>query len=332
MKNLYYENGYVNMGHIINMGYPFTFVIGGRGTGKTWGALDHVLTTGTRFMLMRRTQSQIDLINKPEFNPFKAVDDSVWVKPISKYHAGFYRGDDELLGYTCALSTVANIRGFSAEDVKLLVFDEFIHEKHERELKFEGQAFLNAYETLNRNRELKGEKPLQVLCLANANDIANPIFREMGLISKMEKLLNKGRSIYKDKSRGVLIIRLQGSMISAWKKDTALYRATAEGSFTEMALDNAFAYDDMSGIRSMPLNEYRPICAVGDMAVYKHKSDNTYYVSAHISGDPDTFSSDEIGIKKYRKRYGPLLHTAYMRDRVVCESMVVKSLFELYTI
>jgi len=71
--NIYLESGYLNIAKILGKKLPFNFIIGGRGTGKTYGALKHVYNTGTRFMLMRRTQAQCDLINKPEFNPFKTL-------------------------------------------------------------------------------------------------------------------------------------------------------------------------------------------------------------------------------------------------------------------
>jgi hypothetical protein len=51
----------------------------------------------------------------------------------------FYEPDAEEMphpiGYTCALSTLSNMRGFDASDIQLLICDEFIPEKHERLLK-----------------------------------------------------------------------------------------------------------------------------------------------------------------------------------------------------
>ena len=144
---------------------------------------------------MRRTQAQADLINKSDFSPFKPVCDDKHIEittaPVSKYNAKFIK-DEVVIGYTCALSTIANMRGFDASDVKLLIYDEFIPERHERPIKSEGSAFLNAYETMNRNRELKGKRPLTVLCLANAFDIANPIFLELGLVGIAEKMKQNG--------------------------------------------------------------------------------------------------------------------------------------------
>ena len=71
---IYLQNGYLNIKQILSYGLPFNFVVGGRGTGKTYGTLKTAYEEHMRFILMRRTQAQCDLINKPEFNPFKALN------------------------------------------------------------------------------------------------------------------------------------------------------------------------------------------------------------------------------------------------------------------
>ena len=337
--SIYADNGYVDIQKILGYSQPFNFIVGGRGTGKTYGALKTAYEDDIRFMLMRRTQSQCDLINKPEFNPYKAVCNDIGadiqVKSISKYNAVIYESVDEqtekLLGYTCALSTISNMRGFDASDVKLLIYDEFIPERHERAIKNEGSAFLNAYETINRNRELKKEKPLQVLCLANAFNIANAIFLELGLVGVCEKMQNKGQDLYVNKQRGIVIAMLGSSRISRKKADTALYRLS-NNSFTDMALANDFVYNNADDIKSESLTGYKLLCSVGEISIYKHKSMKMFYISEHRTGTAPVYNSDEVGLKRYRKQYGLTLFKAYMHRKVTFESMLTKSLFELYTI
>ena len=41
--NVYLPNGYADMGKIMSLPYPLIFVIGGRGTGKTYGACKELL-------------------------------------------------------------------------------------------------------------------------------------------------------------------------------------------------------------------------------------------------------------------------------------------------
>ena len=264
---------------------PFNFIVGGRATGKTYGALKYAYESHTRFILMRRTQAQTDLINKPEFNPYKAINQDmgtdIQVKSISKYNSKIYEpaeDGEQLLGYTCALSTISNLRGFDASDCRLLVWDEFIPEKHERPIKGEGAAFLNAY-----------------------------------------------------KERGILLVLLQHSKISRAKADTALYRLSS-GSYRDMALSNDFVYNNSDSIKAQALKEYKLLCTVGEISIYRHKSKREYYVSEHRTGTAPVYKSDEVGLMRYRRKHGLVLYPAYVNNRVMFENILTKSLFELYTI
>lgn len=334
-NKIYLPSGYLNIRGILSYKCTFNFIVGGRATGKTYGALSTVLEDNIKFMLMRRTQAQADLINKPDFSPFKPVCDDKHIEittaSVSKYNAKFML-DDETIGYTCALSTIANMRGFDASDVKLLIYDEFIPERHERPIKSEGAAFLNAYETMNRNRELKGKRPLTVLCLANAFDIANPIFLELGLVGIAEKMKQNGRELYIDRDKSILILLPDSSKIMKEKNNTALYRLTEGSEFKAMALNNDFIYNPTENIKSMPLREFNPVVTVGEITIYKHKSKRLYYVSEHRTGNPPTFTTDEIGLKRYIKNYGMRFYRLYMQNCFKFENMLTKSLFELYNI
>lgn len=332
---IYLKSGYVDIKKILHYNLSFNFVCGGRGTGKTYGALKYVIENNVKFMLMRRTQAQCDLISRAQFNPFKTVARDLGIeiemKSISQYNSAFFL-DGEQIGYTCALSTISNMRGFDSSEVELLIYDEFIPERHERSIKDEDSAFFNAYETVNRNRELKGEKPLQVLCLANANNLNNAIFTSLSLIDTCLKMEAKDQELYINRNRGVLIALLNESRISRQKAQTALYTLTGENNYTEMALNNDFVYNDYSDIHAVNLREYYPYCAIGDICIYRHKSKNWYHVSSHYSGTPPTYEGDNIGQKRYNRTYGMRLYTAYLNGRITFENGLTKSYFELYTI
>jgi len=343
--SLYHESGYANIPWILGRGMTFNFCIGGRGTGKTFGALNYVLETRTKFCLMRRTQSQLDTIARPDTSPFKAVmrtrPENWTCDPVSigKSVYGFYRTTtdpetskpvyNELLGYAIALSTVSNLRGFDMSDVDLLIYDEFIPESHERPLKNESDAFFNCYETLNRNRELQGKKPIQVLCLANANDFACPILIGLNLVSTVERMIVQGKEEYVNPQKSVGIFLLTDSPVSERKAATALYRLTHGTAFSEMAINNAFAGSDDPDIVSQDLRTYTPLVAIGELCVYKHKSERSYYISTHRSGTVPTFSGDGVDMKRFMTTHKNLLF-AVMSGRVLYESHLVKALFLRY--
>ena len=66
--NLYDENGYFDFEAVRSLGLPFNFIIGGRGTGKTYGALHSVKEAGDCFMFTRRKANQVDVISNDSGN------------------------------------------------------------------------------------------------------------------------------------------------------------------------------------------------------------------------------------------------------------------------
>lgn len=342
-KDLYLPNGYVNMHGIINDGYHVSLVIGGRGTGKTFGALSDTLDNNTKFLFMRRTQSQIDIVSKNEFSPFRKICSvrgiEIISESISKYNAGFYMAREEEdgtyraygspIGYSAALSTFSNIRGFDASDVTLLIYDEFIPERHERPIKNEFDALMNCYETINRNRELEGKPALKMLCMANANDLANPIFVGFNLVKKATEMQMRGKSIYQDSKRGIALYFLNDSPISDAKSKTALYRLTEGTEFSRMSLGNEFASNDIGKLGSKPLKEYIPIVAVGEICIYQHKSRDEYYITSHYSGSPDTYSAGEADLARFRRNYG-WLWVEYLKNNITFEDYLCQVLLDRY--
>lgn len=342
--NLYHDNGYANIPEILRQGVPFSFVIGGRGTGKTYGALKYVLENNVKFCLMRRTQSQLETIAKVETNPFKSVvRDLGYDWNCDPYPAGksifayreTYTGEDgkteqgETLGYAVALSTISNLRGFDMTDVDILIYDEFIPERHERALKNESDAFLNAYETINRNRELQGKKALKVLALANANDFASPLMIGLGLVSTIERMISKGKEFYINPQKGIGVYLLNDSPISKEKALTSLYKLTIGTAYNDMAINNAFDGSRDDDIKSVNLAEYVPQVGIGEVCVYKHKSESSYYISAHFSGSVRQYSGDGVDMKRFLDTHRYLL-IAIINGDVLYESHFIKALFLRY--
>ena len=111
-------SGYVNVKGILEEGYPFNFLVGGRGTGKTYTTLKVAKEEGRKFMLMRRTQSQADLISKPEFSVFKPLNEdlgwNVQVRRISKYNSAFYEPLHASLHFGKRQTSRSTISGYIA--------------------------------------------------------------------------------------------------------------------------------------------------------------------------------------------------------------------------
>lgn len=340
-RDLFLPSGYVSMRAVFELPFTFIWIVGGRGTGKTYGALEYLLEENIRFMLLRRTASQAQIVQNPAMSPIKSVvSDRNWqytVTPVVKGIGGVYEyesvdGKDELIypaaGYIASLSTFANVRGFDASDIDAIFYDEFIKEEHEKGMKGEADALLNAYETMNRNRELQGRKPIKMVAASNSTDLANPYFVRLGLVTEFERMRTKGMMIRELPGRDTCIIDLRHSPISDQKRNTALYRMARDTEFASMALDNDFGID-MSMYKSRSLKEYNPMIAVGELTIYRHKSRQEFYVSPHKSGNPPYYGTSKQELTRFRL-HNRWLVSAYIRQQISFESYFCETLLCQY--
>lgn len=347
-KKLYLENGYVNMKELLLNPYTYIFGVGARGIGKTYGGLkalteicDHTLS---KFIYLRRTNSQVDLIYKPEFNPFKKInDDCNWdIIPdkLTKYSGGFFHSkenedgeivpDGQPIGFILALSTFYNLRSVDLSDVDYLFYDEFIPQRNERSLKGEGEAFLHLIETISRNRELNGQKPLKVICMANPNTIDNEIFLILNLITAAEKLQKSKSEILIDTERSMQLILFDKSPISKKKSETTLYKLTRGTDFYNLAIQNEFEGEEKDTIKQVPLIEYRPIVNVGEISIYKHKSRKEFFCCRFRNNNAKTFLTGDLSLKRFKHEYDFLYANYMFNQNFIFETYLCQILLERY--
>lgn len=335
--NLYQNNGYLNIDYVLSKKCPFTLVIGGRGTGKTYGAICYSLDHKKDIAFIRRTQTQIDMLSKPDLNPFQAVayDRNMVIStvPASKQHSLITVGAGEeqyTLGFMAALSTFSNMRGFSSENTNLLIYDEFIPEIHERAIHNEDTAFFNMYETINRNREIKGQDPLQCLLLSNSNFLASPILLALGLADVLPAMRDKGQTEYINKQRGIALFNLWNSPISEQKRHTALYKAVSGSSYSRMALENTFSMDDLRDISPRSLKGCKLLSRIGKVYLYRDPS-GLWYVSLHGAGKPKReYEITPEDVRRF-KQENPMCWKRIMQRKIRYENFQCKhTLMGLY--
>lgn len=324
-------NGYVDMRKLIDNEFPFVFVIGGRGTGKTFNAIDTWIQDKHLCVYMRIKQKEVDMLSLDEDSGFNKYNKTMHANiKIQKGDIPKIMNDDECVGYAVALSTIANIRGVEFfNDADLIIFDEFIQEKHAKAMKYMGTAFLNAYETINRNRELDNMKPCKCICLANANDLGNDIFLELGLVSPVDRNIRKGRNVFVDRERGVMVVLLEDSPISKKKQETALYKLTKKSEYARMSLSNEFAYEEIGTVKRQNVIEYKPLVQIGEITIFKHKRGRKYYIACMQACPNETFGTGEIERERFRKKYGFLWYS-YLSDNIIFSEYLSQKLFELY--
>ena len=318
MSKLYTAAGWVNWEYILAQPETFISVVGARGVGKTYGLFKHLVSASKKFLYVRRLKSQLDQCGKVEGNPFKKInmDMDRNILPFSSGGILSFREQDktgDIIATGVALSVVANIRGVDFSDYDYIVFDEFIASSGERPIKNEFEAFLNFYETVNRNRELSGNPPVKCLMLGNANTLLNPYFSAWHFMKTALKMITGRQMVWRSPDRTRMVIMLLDSPISQKKRETVLYN-NAGNDFITMALDNAFLTDE-TNIRSEPLTEYIHIVSVGEIGIYKHKTERKYYVSSTQATKPyyDAFG---ISLKMFQQDYY-MLRVHYMTSKNV---------------
>lgn len=298
---------------------PVSIVIGGRGIGKTYSALSFLLETGKKFLYLRNTDKQMSLCASAFGNPFKKVASDLGRDVTMKAAGEIYvvKEAEDVIGYGAALSTFENLRGVDLSDVEFVLFDEFIEN---RKLSFkQGAAFMNLYETINRNRELEGRQPLICILLSNAQKLNNPILADLGLIPVIEDMIH---NLVRLRITKEYYIELPESSVSAAKSETALYKLAAGSRYADEALRNEFANDSFYNVGKKPLQEFRPVCALDGIYIFRHKSGPSYYCCRSRAEVMEYDSGDQGAI--FNRLYGIRLRAAYAAGNLFFSEFTIK--------
>lgn len=286
---------------ISNCKAPFKIIIGGRGIGKTYYFLKEMYKryagSDRKFIYLRTQQSEIEQICTPEGNPFKALNgDGITCASATKIGkiAAFYTGeekDKEIFGYGLGLTVFGNFRGIDFSDVDTVLYEEF-NTVTSRPVKNKFNMFFNLYETVNRNRELKGQPPVVVYMLSNSTSLDNDILSELDVIAVIEKMI-KQKSNFRIVKDGLVAIELVGECeISELKASTVAYRLTKGSSFFRQAIENEFTEDSWYNVKPRKITEYRPVVEIDGIYIYSHKSNGTFYACT-IKADCPSYSMSE---------------------------------------
>lgn len=226
-------------------------LFGGRGIGKTYSILKHRIENAlksetSKFIWMRDSQEVVKKVaagnslaspicqNCPEIPEITIEKSSGNYCFIADPKTDNFR----VIGYLMALSTFHNARGLSYEDVNNITWDEFIPEEGTVVKKNQGAIFLNAYESVNRNRELEGLNPVQIIFLSNTNDIYSDVLEDLGVSCLLEDMMYNNQTSYLDDDMWIEF--LSSDKFYENKKDTFIYRINKNDKFKNMALDNKF--------------------------------------------------------------------------------------------
>ena len=300
-------------------------IVGGRNTGKTYGALKYYLDENLPNIFVKRTNEDVDTIcagnqigkkgaeYEADFSPYKALNrdlhTSIKAFKIKNGIGGFYKTNDEggaygaPIAYLISLFSVSRIKGFDLSEADAIIFDEFIPQPWERINRKEGEQLMDLYKTVSRDRVLRGKGELKLICLANAVNVYNPTCEVLEVTDTISQMAASGRETFIDEEKGIFIRMLKTSeeMMKA-EEQTGIYRAMKNTSWGRMAFGNEFGYNDFSRIKKVALKGYRPMYSYThkERTVYIYMNDEGFYVTSSAAQNLQNYDlNTETGQKAF---------------------------------
>jgi len=323
-------------------GCTFNFFIGGRGIGKTYSALSqhreaYMRGEAGRVIYMRISARELDGASTVDDNPYKKINHNAGtdIEFLSAGKAPGYRICDLVrepesgkilketqIGVGRSLASFHNLRGVDFSDYTLIYFDEFIPVNSARrtpEIKTAGDLFTEAYETINRNRELEGEPPVKCIFTANAFSLNSDILRKFKLIKVIQSMQERGQRRYTDRERGIYVELCEAAEVAEAKKTTALYRAmSSDEKFISLTLKNEFTDLALSTVTTVPINEYVPIVQYETLTILEHKSEKKFHVVQKVDLCGQKYYDKTK--QKFLRRYYQLLKVALAENLITFDS------------
>ena len=310
-------------------GIFYYYFVGVRSAGKTYDGIKWLVDEG-RGILVRRTAPEFDImcdeVHSP-FNPLIEVGDleSGYVKRSKKIYKLY--ANDEWIADGVTLNTFATTRSADYTYFKNIFWDEFIKQPDQKEMRAEGSAWLSMIHTIVRNRT-----DVTVVAAANSNDIYNPVFKELGVINHLEKLMNdkkEGSKIYTDYKRHIKIVLFEPCYeLKKFLELTAVHDLTEGTRYADMAFSNEFIGNDFTDCGYKSIKGYKPIIAIDDFTAWRKKGSNEIYVSyASCEGVKQYYSKYELDQENIREHYYTFFRNRYLKHLITFESYAIKRTF-----
>ena len=257
-------------------------VIGGRRTGKTYGALMDDLQKNIKHVFVKRCNNDVNMLcagnhlgekgadYDVDLSPYKAINrdtgENIKAYKIDEGLGAFYRAGEDggasgaPVGYCLSLAAIHKFKGFDLSDCDEIIFDEFIPQPWERVNKKEGEQIMDLYMTVARDRTLRGKPELKLICLANAVNVFNYTCEVLEVTDKIADMSIRGQELFYDEDRGIVIRILKTSEeMKADEKQTGIYKSMKDTSWGHVAFENEFGYNDFTNVGKIPLKSFKPM-------------------------------------------------------------------------
>ena len=270
LKLRYSKNG------IMSRNCLFNWILGARGTGKTYTFKEYALDSPGECVWVRRYQEDIDELKATnEFlsDLFQTSHKYDNLKIEWKGNKLYIDGLVKI--HFIALSTAQRKKSQSFYNVDKMVFDEVLESLGRSYLKKEINKFLELYETVNRLRG-KGDdtrKEVRVFFLANKVSFVNPYFSYWGITPFTER--------YKTFKNGTICVEnYTNKDFEEAKKDTQFGKLISGTTYSDYSIDNVCWEDNNSFITKRTVKSVlRANIRIGETTIGIWTDDNRMYCS-----------------------------------------------------
>lgn len=236
---------YYSRNDLLSYNALFNFVVGERGTGKTYQfkdwAISDFIKNKNQFVYVRRYKTEFKDIG----NFFDDIIKKYPEHEFSVAHGKFYI-DKEIAGFYIPLSTSITKKSVAYPNVNKIGFDEFILEKSTLHyLPNEVNAFLGLYETIARDRN-----NVRVMFMANSVTLINPYFLFFDL------QVSKTKRFWTFKNNDLVVELTDLVEFKEHKKQTRFAKLIDGTEFSKYSIEGEFTGDNYEFIQSKTPNSY----------------------------------------------------------------------------
>lgn len=227
----------------------FNFIIGPRGTGKTYGSLKREIkrfinspaSKPCQFMYVRRIKTELKKLTTANHGRLFDAVAKEFPNHVLEAKGDVLYCDEKVMGYAVALSTASTLKSDAFPNVTEIVFDEFIidNTRTYHYLPDEVRKFQDLYETVARPGSDPNREDVKVWFLSNAVTVNNPYFAEFHLAPPANGDIQRFGS-----TKDILVQNVQAPSVIERKKATRFGQMIKGSAYSDYAYDNQWLLDD----------------------------------------------------------------------------------------
>lgn len=318
-----------------------------RGAGKTYSFLKHMMDSNIRFIYMKRTNDDVDLLtsgNKYGFDPspFAPINRDCHVNihavKIREGLGAFHYMDEDYnpegdpLGYVLSMNAAAKFKGFDFSDCDFICLDEFIPLPGTIVKQSEGETLLDLYMTVSRDRQKRGKGVLKMVLFANAEDISTPITNTLEIVDDIAEMNATGESYRYN--RGIMIHHINEVELTEEEK-TGIYKAMEGTAWFAKSFGGIFSKNDFSNVTEKTLKGCKPLYHIHykmhDYYIYIDYRNYMYYMCSKKAKTPLNYNLNrETEQRLFFNDRIPQLRAACISDRFKFEKYSMYDLIMNY--